>query len=252
MRLAAAVALLFAAGPAHAICVVGDGDWINRVCFSTQENVPVYGHNILGNTAEWSALVVVYGPSGQAATGDGRSEDAIMMANGIFEDVAPRVVDIDADGLPEAIVVQSDYQLGARLVVMGFGPKPFIKAATPYIGQRNRWLAPIGIADLDGDGWTEIAYIDRPHLARILRVWRYRDGALEPVASVQGLTNHRIGETDIGGGIRNCGDLIEMVTATADWTRVVGTHLKDGRFLSRDLGPYRDRTSFDAALSCTH
>ena len=38
-------------------------------------------------------------------------------------------------------------------------------------------LAPLGAADLDGDGKIELAYIDRPHLAKILRIWRFDDGA---------------------------------------------------------------------------
>jgi hypothetical protein len=72
------------------------------------------------------------------------------------------------------------------------------------IGQRNRWLAPIGAADLDGDGRVEIAYVDRPHLARTLRVWRSRPGGtLTEIATATGLTNHRIGEAFITGGIRD-------------------------------------------------
>jgi hypothetical protein len=51
-------------------------------------------------------------------------------------------------------------------------PDVRLLAATPHIGSANRWLAPIGAADLDGDGRVEIAYVDRPHLARTLRIWR--------------------------------------------------------------------------------
>ena len=75
-------------------------------------------------------------------------------------------------------------------------------AATPNIGQRNRWLAPVAAADLDGDGATEIAYVDRPHLARRLRIWRFEGGSLTEIAALPGLTNHRIGEAFITGGLR--------------------------------------------------
>jgi hypothetical protein len=59
--------------------------------------------------------------------------------------------------------------------------QPVPLASTPWIGQRFRWLAPVAAADLDGDGAMELAYVDRPHLARTLRVWRIAfDGPAAP------------------------------------------------------------------------
>ncbi len=106
------------------------------------------------------------------------------------------------------------------------------------------------MADLDGDGLIEIAYIDRPHLAKTLRVWRFMDGASGPVAELSGLTNHRIGERDIGGGIRDCGNGPEMITANADWTQVMATTLTDGQLTTRAIGAHVDRGSFATALAC--
>ena len=96
----------------------------------------------------------------------------------------------------------------------------------------------------------EVAYIDRPHLARVLRVWRFEDGALKHVADLQGLTNHRIGQDAISGGIRNCEGGVDLITANSDWSRVMATRLVDGRLVARDIGPYTGRKSFDAALAC--
>jgi hypothetical protein len=104
---------------------------------------------------------------------------------------------------------------------------------------------------LDGDGKVEIAYIDRPHLAKTLRVWRYENGALTHVADFGGLTNHRIGEADIGGGIRDCGDGPEMITANADWTRVMATTFAAEKLSTRELGNHVDRGSFATAFACT-
>ncbi len=122
--------------------------------------------------------------------------------------------------------------------------------ATPFIGQRFRWLAPVGVADLDGDGSVELAYVDRPHLAKVLRVWRFRDGALREVAAAEGYTNHRIGERDIAGGIRDCGDGPEMVIADATWQDVVTLRLADGDLVARVWGPHEGRGSFERALTC--
>jgi hypothetical protein len=41
-----------------------------------------------------------------------------------------------------------------------------------------------------------------------------------------------------------------MITANADWTRIMATTLEGGRLRSRDLGPYADPESLDAALTC--
>jgi hypothetical protein len=121
--------------------------------------------------------------------------------------------------------------------------------ATPYIGQRHRWLAPLGGADLDGDGFVELAYVDRPHLAKVLRVWRYREGAFREVAAAEGLTNHRIGWDHIPGGIRECGQGPEMITADRDWGRVMASRLTGGRIETRALGGY-SAEAMASAMAC--
>lgn len=197
-----------------------------------------YAHGILGDAVEFGELVI-------------RTEDQtirfVLPQARVFEDVAPRLADLDGDGDGEVIVVETEVTQGAQLAVYDETGKI---AATPHIGTSNRWLAPIGAADLDGDGFVEIAYIDRPHLAKTLRVWRFRDGALEPVADLGGLTNHRIGEPDIGGGIRDCGQGPEMITASANWRQVMATVLTEGRLETRALGPHEGRASLNAALAC--
>lgn len=197
-----------------------------------------YAHGILGDAIEWGRLQI---------TTDTGVRNFTLPQDRVFEDVAPRLADVDGDGTPEVVVVETLATAGAQLAVYDETGKI---AATPHIGRTNRWLAPIGIADLDGDGLVEIAYIDRPHLAKTLRVWRYVNGELQPIADLPGLTNHRIGERDIGGGIRNCGDGPEMITASADWSRVKATVLSNGQLTTRDIGRHLDRGSFATALAC--
>ena len=198
-----------------------------------------YPHGVLGDPIEYTKLILnMVGPV---------SVEFDLPESRVFEDVAPRLADVDGDGRPEVIVVESHQTEGARLAI--YGARGLV-TATPYIGQRFRWLAPIGIADLDGDGLTEIAYIDRPHLAKRLRVWRYRDGDLSPVADLDGLTNHRIGERDIAGGIRDCGQGPELVTADASWRNIMATQLQGGALKTRAIGRHRGRSSFAQALAC--
>ena len=65
-----------------------------------------------------------------------------------------------------------------------------------------------------------------------------------------GLSNHRIGERDIAGGIRTCANVPEMIVATADWSRLMAVTLQDNRLRARDIGAHEGRKSFAAALGC--
>jgi hypothetical protein len=197
-----------------------------------------YTHGILGDAVEFGALVM---------TVDGTEVTLRLPETHVFEDVAPRLIDINLDGVHEVMVVETKLTEGARISIYdGTGA---LVAATPHIGQSNRWYAPVGAADLDGDGLVEVAFIDRPHLAKTLRVWRYDGGDFTEVAAIAGVTNHRIGETDIAGGIRDCGAGPEMIVATADWTRLLAVQF-DGDLTTRDIGPHRGRDSFATAMGC--
>ncbi|SFQ96926.1 FG-GAP repeat domain-containing protein [Poseidonocella sedimentorum] len=233
LRLWLVAAALGGAFAAHA----GSPARIERADYA--EPTSRYAHGVLGDDIEWGAL--------RLALSDGRSILIRLPQTRVFEDIAPRLVDVDGDGAPEVVVVESDHRLGARLAIFGTAGEI---AATPFIGQRNRWLAPVGIADLDGDGRAEIAYIDRPHLARVLRIWRVEGGTLVELATAQGLTNHRIGWPFIAGGIRACGGITEMITADADWRTVMATRFDGARITSRILGPYSGPESLDAVLGC--
>ncbi|WP_294229658.1 VCBS repeat-containing protein [uncultured Shimia sp.] len=198
-----------------------------------------YAHGVLGDAIEYGTL--------ELTLKDGKRLALTLPQDRVFEDIAPRLMDMDGDGAPEVIVVESSQTGGARLSIYD---ENGLRAATPHIGQRNRWLAPIGAADLDGDGFIEVAYIDRPHLAKTLRVWRFQKGKLTEVASLKGLTNHRIGEDFISGGIRNCGQGPEMITVNASWSQVMAIRF-DGQTLSpRPLGPFKSQSSLRAALDC--
>lgn len=198
-----------------------------------------YGHGILGDAIEWGALELDLAGAGTVTFR--------LPLDHVFEDVAPRLLDVTGDGLPEVVVVETDVALGGALAIYGATGKI---AQTPHIGRTNRWLAPIGAHDLDGDGAIELAYIDRPHLAKVLRIWRFEDGGLTPLADLPGLTNHRIGETDIAGGIRLCRGLPEMIVATADWSRLMSVTFGPDGFETSDLGPHLGRRSFARAMDC--
>ncbi|EKE44385.1 hypothetical protein OCGS_1223 [Oceaniovalibus guishaninsula JLT2003] len=199
-----------------------------------------YPHDVLGGLPRHDTLTVTTAGGRRLSA---RRPDAI-----VFEDTAPRLADLDGDGAAEVVVVESHRDLGSRLAIWGLRDGQLTQlGATPFIGRRFRWLAPVGAADLDGDGTVELAYVDRPHLARTLRVWRWRDGALVPVAALPGVTNHRVGDRTILGGIRTCGASPQMIVASADWSRLLAVTLTDGALTARDIGPIGDAAS---AMAC--
>lgn len=226
MRLALAACLALA-GPAGA-----DGIRAARYAEPTAR----YAHGVLGDAVEWGALVM--------RTDAGRALTLRLPRVRVFEDTAPRLADLDGDGRAEVVAVESDLARGARLSVYGSAG---LIAATPFIGRPYRWLAPAGVADLDGDGRVELAYVDRPHLVRRLRIWRLEGGALREIAALDGVTNHRIGDREISGGLRDCGTGPELVLLSPDWTRIVAVTMPGPA--GRDLGA-NDPAALADALAC--
>lgn len=198
-----------------------------------------YGHAILGDSIEYGALVLTMS--------SGKKLRLTLPEDHVFEDLTPRLADVTGDGAPEVVVIETDVNKGAALAIYTASGK---LAETPHIGRTRRWLAPVGIADLDGDGHIEVAYVDRPHLARVLTVWRFKDGRLQPVATQEGLTNHRIGQDFISGGIRDCDTGPEMITTTSDWSQIVASTLTGGTIESRAIGPNTGAKSFAKAMDC--
>ena len=207
-----------------------------------------YDHDVLGGLPPWTRLTVRARACGACRNGfEGAS--VILGESLVFEDVAPRLWDVTGDGRPEIVVVESDLALGARLAVWSYsetGTGLARLAATRFIGTRHRWLAPAGAGDFDGDGATEIAYVDRPHLVQDLVFLRLDGNTLRELARVPGLTNHRIGDDFISGGARTCGTGDELILANADWSRLMAVRLGQPPV---DLGAYT-KSAMRRALDC--
>lgn len=150
-----------------------------------------YRHFVLGSDYEPATLV--------AKLRDGRLVKLTLPSDSVFEDRQPRLADLDGDGVDEIIVVRTYLDRGAALAVVGLkGDRLEIVAETPPTGRPNTWLNPAGIADFDGDGRLDIAYVQMPHVLGRLRVWTMDAGKLREIATLDDTSNHVIGSPVLG------------------------------------------------------
>ena len=150
-----------------------------------------YRHFVLGSQYEAGGLRV--------RLRDGSVLTLMLDEQHVFEDRQPRLGDLDGDGRDEIALVLSSVREGASLAVYGVENGALRrKAKTPFIGQSNRWLNPAPLADFNGDGRLDIAFVAMPHLVKRLDVWTMDSGQLRRIASTGDVSNHRLGSTHIG------------------------------------------------------
>lgn len=157
-----------------------------------------YDHGILGDALEAGGLAL--------QRFDGAVFRYRLDSGSVFEDRLVRLADLDRDGWDEAIVVQSYLDRGAALAVFALGPDGIrFVAEVPPIGTPHRWLNPAGVADYDGDGVVEIAFVETPHIGGSLKLYAYVDRRLVPDHTMAGFSNHAIGAR------------VQDMAATLDW-----------------------------------
>ncbi len=145
-----------------------------------------YDHGILGDKTEAGALVI--------ETRDGKRQTVRLKDDAVFEDLKPRLADLDRDGHDEIIVVKSYLKRGSSLAVIGERHGKYeIVAETPPLGAPHRWLDPAGIADFNGDGKIDIALVRQPHVIGSLELRSWSGGALRKTAELPDIANHIAG-----------------------------------------------------------
>lgn len=165
----------------------GEGD-IARAYYT--EPTTRYSHGVLGDAIEGGALRVV-NQRGEMFTFRPPSTE-------VFEDIAPRLADLDRNGTTEVITILSSTSEGASVAVFGLNGNALIKIAqTPFIGRANRWLNIAEIENFGGNRRPDIAIVVTPHLAGILQFYRFRNGRLALLDQAAGFSNHFIGSNEL-------------------------------------------------------
>ena len=167
--------------PEQAISISKDSSVYAQYAMPTEH----YGHGILGDRVEAQQLVVV---------ADEQFYELTLDSNYVYEDIRPRLYDVDGDGYLEIITIRTEISKGAGIVIY----KIVHDALTEYaiieeIGTPYRWLNIAAIDDLEDDGVVEIFWIETPHIGGTLKVAEIKNGILEALSSQSTYSNHAIG-----------------------------------------------------------
>jgi hypothetical protein len=149
-----------------------------------------YGHFALGRPHEYSRLTV--------RNDSGRETSFALPESEVFEDLSPRIVGLVAGEAEQILTIVSRRDSGARLVLFRLSAGRLeIAAQSPAIGTPMRWLNPVGVADLDGDGQAEIAAVITPHIGGTLKIYRRHGKDLIEIAALGGFSNHVYGTAEL-------------------------------------------------------
>jgi hypothetical protein len=150
-----------------------------------------YRHGVLGDAVEGGSLVVV--------DLRGTRHEIVLGEEFVFEDITPRIVDLDGDGTNEVVAIRTDLRAGAALAIYGLRHGALVElAATAPIGRPNRWLSVAAIADFRGEGRNTVAVVKTPHIGGILELYRFAGVHLEIVRGpTAGYSTHRIGSREL-------------------------------------------------------
>ncbi|XKE46942.1 hypothetical protein LG302_07345 [Halomonas organivorans] len=217
--------------------------WAERIAAAHYaEPVERYGHFALGRPHEYARLV--------ATTAAGRDVGLDLPSDEVFEDLAPRLVRLTDQSPPGLLVIVSSRDGGARLALVGLeGDRLAIVAQSAPIGQPNRWLNPVGVADLNGDGAAEIAAVTTPHLGGVLRVYRRSGERLVEIASLDGFSNHVYGASELGlSRPARIEGRMQVLVPDARRESVRAIMLRDGALVETDRCPSSEPITGPEAL----
>lgn len=146
-----------------------------------------YDHGVLGDAIEAGSLVVV--------DSAGRKFEVVLSKDFVFEDITPRIADLDGDGENEVITIRTKLNAGAAVAIYGLRDDRLVEtASTTPIGSPHRWLSIAGIGNFLGRGRLEIAVVKTPHIGGLLEILDLQTNRLVSLYPPQaGYSTHFIG-----------------------------------------------------------
>lgn len=203
--------------------VVGGGNNIAKAWLI--EPTLRYDHGVLGDDIEAAGIQVVLST--------GQEFIFRLTDDSVFEDRYPRLADLDGDGTDEIVLVHSYPNRGAALAVLEVDEQGVrIAAESKPIGRAYRWLNPVGMGDLTGDGKIEVAAILMPHLDGSLVLYRYHGDELRQLYRGGRYSNHSIGSRNLGLSLVtdvNADSVDELIIPSFDHYSLVMLGFRNGR-----------------------
>ena len=192
-----------------------------------------YDHGVLGDLIEAGALKV--------QLRDGREMVYELGDQYVFEDLTPRLADMDGDGLDEIILVRSSLSEGAAVSVYRIGERQIEQfAVSPSIGLAYRWLNPIGAGDFDADGEMDIAVVETPHLGKTLVIYGREVSQLKSIGRADGYSTHSMGSTVLKMAVvadLNGDGVLDIVLPNGSKDRLVAVTFRGRKFATLWEGP---------------
>ncbi len=202
-----------------------------------------YTHGILGDTIEAGQLVVLR---------DGTSYTHTLGDQYVFEDIKPRLFDVDSDGQLEMVTIRTHVTKGAGIMIYKIVNKALTEFAwVEEIGIPFRWLNIAAIYDLDGDGTVELAWIQTPHIGGTLRVAGIQAGKLAVLAESSHYSNHAIGERNLClSVVTQTGNATTLYVPTQDRRQIAGFQFTGGSIQNTET--ITQAVNFSHSLASQH
>lgn len=150
-----------------------------------------YDHGILGDAVEAGTLVGI--------DANGTRHELVLPERYVFEDITPRLVDLDGDGSSEIICIRTDITAGAAVAVYGLRDGRLVeRAVTAPIGLPHRWLSIAAIDEFSAESGIEIAIVKTPHIGGRLELLSLQEDRLVALGDpLPGVSTHFIGSRDL-------------------------------------------------------
>jgi hypothetical protein len=149
-----------------------------------------YAHGVLGDDIESGSLVVV--------TEDQEKLEFVLPKTQVFEDITPRIHDLDGDGKNEVVAIRSSQIGGSAVALYGIRDGELAElGASSENGQPNRWINIAGIIG-NGDGTATVYAVRTPHIGGRLFSLNYANGEVtESDTLATDVSNHVIGSREL-------------------------------------------------------
>lgn len=179
-----------------------------------------YKHGVLGDRIEGGSLKINTGR---------QIFEYLLPTNRVFEDIVPRLADLDGDKRTEIITIQASVNAGAAVVIYGLRNGKITELAkSDFIGTPNRWLNIAGIANYrNAREGQQIVWIETPHIGGKIHIGTF-DGEKFTVEGPEQfkwprgkavMSNHAIGSRDQSLSVTvdiDQNDTLELIIPGAD------------------------------------